>query len=85
MCRLGIETKEERKMAQMQGRAMAMPVEGRIICCAGDNGKSANRSSAGGLSWYFAQRSTPGLVYVATMNGYVASDSYKTKGGKENV
>jgi hypothetical protein len=85
MYRLGIETKEERKMAQMQGRAMAIAAEERTICCVGANGKSANRSSAGGLSWYFAQRSMPGLVYVATMNGYVASGSYKTKGGKENV
>jgi hypothetical protein len=85
MYRLGIETKEERKMAQMQGRTMAMPAEGRIICCAGANGKRPDRSSAGGLSWYFAQRSMPGLVYVATMSGYVASGSCKTKGGKENV
>ena len=85
MLRFGIETKEEGKMAQMQGRAMAMPAEGSIICCAEANGKSANRSSAGRLSWYFAQRSMPGLVYVATMNGYVASGSYETKGGKENV
>jgi hypothetical protein len=72
-------------MAEMQGRTMAMPAEGRITCCAGASGKSANRSSAGGLSWYFAQRSMPGLVYVATTSGYVASGSYKTKGGKESV
>jgi hypothetical protein len=82
---LGIEEKEERKMAQMQGRSMAIPAEGSMICCAGVNGKSANGSSAGRLSWYFAQRSLAGVVYVATMNGYVASGSYNRKGGKENV
>lgn len=72
-------------MAQMQGRTMAMPAEGRIICCAGANGKSRKRSSEGRLSWYFAERAMPGVVYLPTMNGYVASGSHKAKGGKENV
>jgi hypothetical protein len=77
-------TKEERKMAEMQGKAMVMPVEGRIMCCAGTNGNSAERSAPGRLSWYFAQRAMPGLVYAATMNGYMGSGPYMTKGGKEN-
>jgi hypothetical protein len=61
-------------MTKMQGKTMAMPADGTMI-----------HSSPGRLSWYFAQRAMPGLVYAATMNGYVASDPYKTKGGKENV
>jgi len=72
-------------MAEMQGKAMVMPAGGRIMCCEGAKGKSADRSSPGKLAWYFAQRSMPGLVYAATMNGYVASDPYITKGGNENV
>ena len=72
-------------MAEMHGRTMAMPAEGRMICCARESGKSRQHSSPGRLSWYFAQRSVPGLVYVPTMNGYVASSSHETKGGKENV
>ena len=69
----------------MQGKAMVMPAGARIMCCEGVKGKSADRSSAGALSWYFAQRSMPGLVYLATINGFVASDPGKTKGGKEDV
>ena len=72
-------------MAEMRGKTMAMPAEGRIVCGAGANGKNGHHSSPGRLSWYFAQRATPGLVYAATMNGYVASGPYKTKGGKEDV
>ena len=71
-------------MAEMQGKTMAMMAGGRIICCEGAKGKSADRSSVGGLSWYFAQRPMPGLVYAATMNGYVACAPGKTKGGKED-
>ena len=72
-------------MAEMQGRTLAMPADGRMICCVGANGKNGHHSSPGRLSWYFAQRATPGLVHVATMYGYMASDPHKTKGGKENV
>ena len=71
-------------MAEMQGKTMAMPVGGRMMCCAGANGKSADRSAPGRFSWYFAQRAMPGLVYAATMNGYMGSGPYMTKGGKEN-
>ena len=72
-------------MSEMQGTMLAVPADGRMVCCVRANGKSADHSSPAGLSWYFAQRAMPGLVYAATMNGYVASDPHKTKGGKENV
>jgi hypothetical protein len=77
--------KEERKMSEMQGIMLAMPTDERKMCCARASGKSRQHSSPGRLSWYFVQRSMPGLVYVPTMNGYVASSSHETKGGKENV
>ena len=70
-------------MAEIQGKTLAMPADGRMICCVGANGKNRHRSSSAGLSWYFAQRAMPGLVYAATMNGYVAYGP--DKGGKENV
>ncbi len=72
-------------MAEMQGKTMAMPADARIVRCAEANARNGHRSSPGGLSWYFAQRPVPGLVYAATMNGYVTSDPYKTKGGNGNV
>ena len=79
-----MQTKEERKMAEMQGRILAMPADERMMCCTRADGRNRQHSSRGGLSWYFAQRAMPGLVYAATMNGYVASGSYRTKGGNEN-
>jgi len=72
-------------MAEICGKTLAMPADGKMACCIEANGKNGHRSSSAGLSWYFAQRAMPGLVYAATMNGYVASGPYKTKGGKENV
>ena len=72
-------------MTEMQGGTLAMPADGGMMCCARANGRNRRHSSPGRLSWYFAQSAMPGLVYVPTMNGYVASDSYNTKGGKENV
>jgi hypothetical protein len=72
-------------MAEMQGRTLAVPADERMVCCVRANHKNRRHSSPGGLSWYFAQRAMPGLSYVLTMNGYVASDPYMTKGGKENV
>ena len=71
-------------MAEMQGKAMAMPTDGRILCCAEVKARNGHRTSPGGPSWYFAQRAMPGLVYAATMNGYVASDPYKTEGGRQS-
>ena len=75
--------KEEKKMSEMQGKTLAVAADGRMVCCAGGNEKNGDRSSSAGLSWYFAQRAMPGLVYAATMNGYVAYGP--DKGGKENV
>ena len=72
-------------MAEMKGRTLAMPADGQMACCIEASRKNHHRSSSAGLSWYFAQRAMPGLVYAATMNGYVASSPDKTKGGKENV
>jgi len=72
-------------MSEMQGKTLALLADERMICCVGANGKNVHHSSPGRLSWYFAQRAMSGLVYAATMNGYVASDPHKTKGGKENV
>jgi len=72
-------------MAEMQGKTMAMPADGKMVCCIEANGKNGHHSSSGGLSWYFAQRAIPGLIYVATINGYVASDRDKTKGGEKDV
>ncbi len=72
-------------MAEIQGKTLAMPADGQMACCIEGNGKNGHHSSPGGLSWYFAQRAMPGLVYAATMNGYVAAGPDKTKGGKENV
>ncbi len=67
-------------MAEMQGRTLAVPADGKMICCIEASRKNRQRSSSAGLSWYFAQRAMPGLVYAATMNGYVASGP--DKGGK---
>jgi hypothetical protein len=75
-----MQTKEENKMAEMQGRTLAVPADGKMICCIEASRKNRHRSSSAGLSWYFAQRAMPGLVYAATMNGYVASGP--DKGGK---
>ena len=72
-------------MSEMQGVILAMPTDERMMCCPREIGKNRQHSSPGRLSWYFAQSAMPGLVYVPTMNGYVASDSCNTKGGKENV
>lgn len=70
-------------MAEMQRRTLAMPADGKMACCIEASRKNRRRSSSAGLSWYFAQRAMPGLVYAATMNGYVAYGP--DKGGKENV
>lgn len=51
----------------------------------GANEETLDRSSPGKLAWYFAQPSIPGLIHLATINGYVASGPDKTKGGKEDV
>ena len=72
-------------MSEMQGIVLAMPTDERMMCCAGERSKNSHQSSPGRLSWYFAEGAMPGLVYVPTMNGYVASGSHTTKGGKENV
>jgi len=72
-------------MSEIQGNTLAMPAGEKMACCIEASRKNHHRSSPGGLSWYFAQRAMPGLVYAATMNGYVAYGPYKTKGGKENV
>ena len=86
-------------MTEVCGKTLAMLDDERTPCCVGTNEEtvdyslpciganeeSLDRSSPGKLAWYFAQRSMPGLVYAATMNGYVASDPYITKGGNENV
>lgn len=53
--------------------------------CIGANEEHLDHSSPGKLAWYFAQPSIPGLNYVATINGYMASGPGKTKGGKEDV
>ena len=69
-------------MAEMQGRTLVAPADGKMACCIEASRKNSRRSSLAGLSWYFAQRAMPGLVYAATMNGYVASGP--DKGGNEN-
>ncbi|UCD21618.1 MAG: hypothetical protein JSW22_06145 [Chloroflexota bacterium] len=53
--------------------------------CIGANEENLDHSSPGRLAWYFAQPSIPGLIHLATINGYVASGPYKTKGGKDDV
>ena len=58
---------------------------GRSSPCTQANEETLDHSSQGKLGWYFAQPCIPGLVYIATMNGYVASGPDKTKGGEENV
>ena len=72
-------------MAERQGKTLAMLADEKMVCSIGTNGKNGHNSSSGRLSWYFAQRAMPELIYVATINGYVASDRDKTKGGKEDV
>ncbi len=72
-------------MAEIQGKTLAMPADGKMACCIEASRKNRRRSSSAGLSWYFAQRATPGLVHVATMYGYMGYGPDKTKGGKENV
>ena len=67
-------------MAEMQRRTLAMPADERMIHCVRSNSRNRQHSSIERLSWYFAQRGMPGLVYVATMNGYVAYGP--DKGGK---
>jgi len=70
-------------MGEMLGKTLAVPTDGKMACCIEASRKNRHRSSSAGLSWYFAQRAMPGLVYAATMNGYVAYGP--DKGGKENV
>ena len=72
-------------MAEIQGKTLAMPADERMICCVRSNRKNRQHSSIGRLSWYFAERGMPELIYVATINGYVASDRDKTKGGRKDV
>jgi len=72
-------------MAEIQGKTLAMPADGKMACCIEASRKNRHRSSSAGLSWYFAQRATPGPVHVATMYGYMGYGSDKTKGGKEDV
>lgn len=72
-------------MGEMLGKTLAVPADERMVCCVRANRKNRQHSSMGRLSWYFAQRAIPELIYVATINGYVASDRDKTKGGKEDV
>lgn len=57
----------------------------RSLPCVGADEENLDHSSQGKLAWYFAQPSIPGLIYVATINGYMASGPDKTKGGKEDV
>lgn len=74
------------RCVEVKGKAAAMPADERMCCYVEVNRKKRQHSSPGRLSWYFAQqRAMPGLIYAATLNGYVASDRDKTKGGKEDV
>jgi hypothetical protein len=86
-------------VTEMCGRTLAMPCDERMTCCIGANEENLDHSSPciganeenrdhsspGRLSWYFAERGMPELIYVATNSGYVASGPDKTKGGKEDV
>ncbi len=72
-------------MTEMCGRTLAMPCDERMICCIGANEENLDHSSPGRLAWYFAQPPIPGLIHLATINGYVASGPDKTKGGKDDV
>jgi len=55
------------------------------LTCIGASEENLDYSSPGKLAWYFAQPCIPGLIYVATINGYVASGPDKAKGGQEDV
>jgi hypothetical protein len=90
---------EENKVTEMCGKTMAVLDDERMTCCIGAyeenlehcspcigaNEENRDHSSSGKLAWYFAQPSIPGLIYVGTINGYVASGRDKAKGGKEDV
>lgn len=86
-------------MGEILVKTRAMPADDRVTCCIeaneenleycspciGANEENLDHSSPGRLAWYFAQPSIPGLIHLATINGYVASGPYKTKGGKDDV
>ena len=86
-------------MIEMCERTVGALTDERMTCCIGTNVDSLERSSTciraneeshnqysvGRLAWYFAERPMPGLTYVATIDGYMASAPDKTKGGQENV
>jgi hypothetical protein len=77
--------KGENRMAERQGETLAMLAEETMVHPVEAHGRNGYQSSFEWLPWYFAQPAIPELVYVATINGYVAGDRDKTKGGKENV
>lgn len=86
-------------MGEILGKTLAMPADERVTCCIraneenldycspciGANEENLDHSSPGRLAWYFAQPPIPGLIHLATINGYVASGPDKTKGGKDDV
>lgn len=73
------------RMFERQGKTLAVLDDERTTSCIGAYEENLDQSAPGRFSWYFAEPSIPGLIYVATLNGYVASGPDKTKGGKENV
>jgi len=73
------------RCVEVKGKAPAMPVDEMMCCSVEVNRKNRQHSSPGRLSWYFAEGGMPGLIYAATINGYVTPDRDKTKGGKEDV
>jgi hypothetical protein len=73
------------RCVEVKGKAPAMAADERMCCYVEVNRKNRQHSSPGRLSWYFAEGGMPDLIYTATVNGYVASDRDKAKGGKEDV
>jgi hypothetical protein len=73
------------RCVEVKGKAPAMPADERMCCYVEVNRRNRQHSSPGRLSWYFAEGGMPGLIYAATIYGYMASAPDKTKGGKEDV
>ena len=58
-------------MSENQKKILEMLASKKMGGSGRANGKNGRYSSSGGLSWYFAQRAVPELVYALTINGYV--------------
>lgn len=57
-------------MCENQKKILEMPASEKMRVSGRANGENGRYSSSGRLSWYFAQRGVPGLIYALAINGY---------------